>query len=184
LNALLTESLALLIAMVFAAAALSKLWAWRELPGVVHNFRLLPSVLVVPVALVLPPLEIAIAAGLLMPGARSPAAACAALLFVVFAAALAMNLHRGRRQIDCGCFRSDLKQPISLAVVLRNLLLAVAALPLIPAGAMMRLSPPAWAVAASGAATLFFCYLSVGIIFQAPPPSYEDNFHANRSVAD
>jgi hypothetical protein len=184
LNALLTESLALLIAMVFAAAAMSKLWAWRELPGVVHNFRLLPSVLVVPVALVLPPLEIAIAAGLLMPGARSPAAACAALLFVVFAAALAMNLHRGRRQIDCGCFRSNLKQPISVAVVLRNLLLAVGALPLIPAGAMMRLSPPAWVVAGSGAATLFFCYLSVGVIFQAPPPSYEDNFHANRSVAD
>jgi hypothetical protein len=176
LNGLLTLSLALLVAMVFAVAAITKLMAWGELPGVVQNFRVLPSALVLPVTLVLPPLEIAIAAGILVTGTRPFAAAAAAILFAVFAAALTINFYRGRRQIDCGCFRSSLKQPISAAVILRNLILVVCALLLLPAGGATTLSPLVWAMASAGAVTLFLCYLSIGLIFQAPPPSYEDNF--------
>jgi hypothetical protein len=176
LNGLLTESLALLLAMVFSVAAMTKLMAWGELSGVVRNFRVLPAALVLPVTLVLPPLEIAIAVGILVAGTRSLAAAAAAILFAGFGAALAINLSRGRRQIDCGCFRSNLKQPISAAVVLRNLILVVCALLLRSAGGATTLSPMAWAMAGAGAVTLFFCYLSIGLIFQAPPPSYEDNF--------
>jgi hypothetical protein len=183
LNAVLTESLALLVAMVFSIAAISKLTAWRELPGVVQNFRVLPRALALPAAFALPPLEIAIAVGTLFERTRSLAAIAAAILFLVFGAALAINLHRGRRQIDCGCFRSDLRQPISVAVILRNLILTVCALLLLSAdGEASTLSPFAWAIAIGGAATLFLCYLSIGVIFRPPPPSYEDNFHADRRI--
>jgi hypothetical protein len=182
LNVVLTEALALLIALVFAGAAIAKLTAWSELPGIVQNFRVLPRQLVIPVALLLPLLEAAIAPSILIKETRPVAALSAAVLFTVFGAALAMNYFRGRRHIDCGCFRSDLKQPISIAVIVRNGFLAVCALLLLPAGGTAALSPLAWAIAVAAALTLFLCYLSVGLLFQAPAPSYEDNFHAARGI--
>jgi hypothetical protein len=178
----LTESFALLLAMVFASAAAAKLMAWGELPAVVQNFHVLPRALALPAAIVLPPVEIAIAAGILFEGTRAIAAVCAVFLFVVFGAALAINLYRGRQQIDCGCFHSGLRQPISAALVLRNLLLALCALLLLPADGASPLSPLAWAMAGGAAATLFLCYLSVGLLFRAPPPSFEENFRAHQRV--
>ncbi len=184
MNVVLTEALALLIALVFAGAAIAKLTAWSELPGVVQNFRVLPRALVTPVALLLPLLEVAIALSILIKETRAVAAVSAALLFTAFGAALAINFFRGHRHIDCGCFRSDLKQPISIAVIVRNAFLAVCALLLLPAGGTAALSPLAWAIAIAGAATLFLCYLSVGLLFRAPTPSYEDNFHATRGISN
>jgi hypothetical protein len=182
LNALLSESLALLVSMVFAIAAITKLTAWSELPAVVQNFRVLPRALALPVALVLPPVEMAIAVAILFEGTRSIAAAFALFLFAVFGAALAINFRRGRRQIDCGCFRSGLSQPISVAVIIRNVILAVCTLPLLPAEQAPSLSPLAWAIASGGAATLFLCFLSMGLLFQAPPPSFEDNYRAHQRI--
>jgi hypothetical protein len=53
----------------------------------------------------------------------------AAILLVLFAAAMAINIWRGRPHIDCGCFQSALKQTLSWTLVARNaglaLLLAV-----------------------------------------------------------
>ena len=184
MNAVLAETLVLLIALVFAGSALAKLTAWDELPGVVRNFRVLPRALVPPVALLLPLLEAAIAPGILFKETRPVAALAAAVLFAVFGAALAMNYFRGRRHIDCGCFRSELKQPISIAVIVRNGLLTVCALLLLPAGGAAALPPLAWAIAVAAAVTLFLCYLSVGLLFRAPAPSYEDNFHAARGLSN
>jgi hypothetical protein len=180
----LTEALALLIALIFAGAAIGKLTAWSELPGIVQNFRVLPRALAMPVALLLPLLEAAIAPSILIKETRPAAALSAAILFTVFGAALAMNYFRGRRHIDCGCFRSDLKQPISIAVIGRNGFLALCALLLLPAGGSTALSPSAWAIAAAAALTLFLCYLSVGPLFRAPGPSYEDKFHAARGISN
>ena len=189
MNVVLTETLALLIALVFAGAALAKLTAWGELPGVVQNFRVLPRAMVLPVALLLPLVEAAIAPSILIEETRSAAALAAAILFAVFGAALAVNYWRGRRHIDCGCFRSDLKQPISIAIIVRNGLLTVCALLVLPAGGTAALSPAAlspvaWAIAFAAAATLFLCYLSVGLLFRAPAPSYEDNFRAARGLSN
>lgn len=174
MNSLLSETLALLVSMVFAIAAFTKVTAWGELPAVVQNFRVLPRALTLPVALVLPPVEAAIAVGMPFEGTRPIAAALAVLLLAVFGAALAINLRRGRHQIDCGCFRSGLNQPISVAVILRNLILALCALLLLPGGPAPSPSPLAWVIASGGAATLFLCFLSVGPLFRAPPPSFED----------
>jgi hypothetical protein len=180
----LTQALALLIALIFASAAIAKLTAWSELPGIVQNFRVLPRALVIPAALLLPPLEAAIAPGILIKETRPLAALSAAVLFTIFGAALTMNYFRGRRHIDCGCFRSDLKQPISIAVIVRNGFLAVCALLLLPVGGTTALPPLAWAIAVAAALTLFLCYLSVGRLFQAPAPSYEDNLHAARGISN
>lgn len=113
-----------LLAAIFAAAAVTKLREPAVFAGVVEQYGLLPHGLVRPFAYALPILELAAALGLLLPATRAPAAAVLTLLLLVFAAAMAVNLARGRSDIDCGCFIGLLRQRISWALVARNLVLA------------------------------------------------------------
>lgn len=119
---------ALLLAVIFGSAGPAKLLARDEFAGVIANYRLLPGLLVAPFAVALPTLEIAAALGLLVPATRAPAALLAAGLLFLFAAAMAINLVRGRRDIDCGCAIGRLRERIGWPLVARNLLLAAAAL--------------------------------------------------------
>ncbi len=167
---------ALTLALVFGGGALSKMTAWAELEGVIGNFRLLPRALVPVVSWALPPVELAMAIGLLVPATRVPSALAAAALLAAFAAAIAINIGRGRIDIDCGCFRSSLKQNLSWWLVLRNLLL-------ISISAACLLSPVArdlgWAdnfVAVMAGLATFTAYLSVGYVTLRVLPTYEDNY--------
>src|SRR5271167_28464 len=112
-----------LIALVYLTAALGKMRHWAVFQGVVANYRLLPDVLVAPFAYILPPFEALLGATLLL-GLLSPWAEAAALL-LLFAAAMGINLKRGRRNIDCGCFQSALRQTLSWVLVVRNGVLAL-----------------------------------------------------------
>jgi hypothetical protein len=123
------------------------------------------------VAWALPPLEAAVALGLLVGATRPLAGAAAALLLGVFGMALAVNLARGRTSIDCGCFRSDLRQALSPALLVRNAVLMAAALCLVPVAGGAALPMPGYAVAGGAALCLFFCYLSVGLVFPGPTPA-------------
>ena len=118
---------ALILAAIFGSAGPPKLAARDAFAGVLANYRLLPEALVVPVALALPCLEILVAVGLLVPPTRSLAAVAAGLLLLLFAAAMAVNLLRGRRDIDCGCAMGRLRERIGWPLVARNLLLAALA---------------------------------------------------------
>jgi uncharacterized membrane protein YphA (DoxX/SURF4 family) len=69
----------------------------------VRAYRLLPEVLVGPVAFGLPVLEIAVGLALLVGVAVRTAAVAAAVLMVAFIAAVGSAWARGL-QIDCGCF--------------------------------------------------------------------------------
>jgi hypothetical protein len=110
--------------------------ALDEFAGVVHNYRILPEALVRPVAYGLPAVEGAIALGLLIEPTRTLAAGGAVILPLVFSLAIAVNLLRGRVEIDCGCFASALKQRISWSLVARNAVLGGLAL-------LVLTSPPA-----------------------------------------
>jgi hypothetical protein len=44
---------------------------------------------------------------------------------LLFAVAMGINLRRGRRHIDCGCFQSALKQTLSWTLVVRNVVMAL-----------------------------------------------------------
>ena len=157
------------LAVMFTAAAIGKLIRLEEFYGVVRNFRLLPDALSRTVAMVLPVVELAVAAGLLITPLAVPAALSAAVLLVVFGLAIAINVLRGRTQIDCGCFRNGIKQRISWAMVGRNVLLtamalgAVALLPLArPAGV------PDLAVGMTAGAVLFLLYFSASMLAGLP----------------
>lgn len=125
LDPALALTLALLLAAIFAAAAIAKLRAIEVFTGVLASYRLLPDAMVQPFAYLLPIVELGTALHLLLPVTRPAAAAAAVLLLLLFAAAMAVNLARGRRDIDCGCFVGRLRQRLSWPLVVRNLLLAV-----------------------------------------------------------
>ena len=114
---------AVCVGLVFVVAACSKLRHRRLLSGVIANYRLLPDVLVAPVAAVLPFAELAIGLALIA-GEAIVAPALAIVLLLGFAAAMAINIKRGRRSIDCGCGQSHLRQTLNWGLVGRNLVLA------------------------------------------------------------
>jgi len=132
-----------LIALVFLSAAIGKMRNWPIFQGVVANYRLLPRVIVRPVTYALPPVEAAIGA-ILPTGLFTPwAEGAAAVLLGAFAVAMGINLLRGRRHIDCGCFQGTLRQPLRWTLVSRNALLVLL---LVAAGAAPSGRPDGWTV--------------------------------------
>ena len=136
-------------ALLFIVAGIDKLRHRALLPGVIANYRLLPAALVAPAAAALPVAELAVAAGLLM-GVTPWAPLAAIALLLLFAAAMAINIQRGRRHIDCGCGHAGLRQQLGWGQVVRNLLLAFALVPgLLPVdGAGLSAADMAVAIAA------------------------------------
>jgi hypothetical protein len=116
------------LALLFAATALAKLRDLAGFAAAVAGYRLLPERLARAAALGFVAVELVLAAGLCVPALHAFASLGAAALLVVYAAAIAWNLARGRRDIDCGCGGPFGRQTLSEGLVLRNLVLAAAAL--------------------------------------------------------
>ena len=114
------------LALVMLAAAWHKFSEPDVFAGSLAAYKLLPQALVAPLARVLPVLEGVLAVGILVPATRSLALFGLAALVLVYAAAMAVNLLRGRHDIDCGC--GGAAHPLSWGLVARNLVLAAAAL--------------------------------------------------------
>lgn len=116
------------LAVLFAAAASHKVREPRRFRGTVAEYRLLPATLVTPAALALVAGEIAVATALVTPGWRTAGLLGAAALLVLYGGAIAINLVRGRRDLDCGCAGPAVRRPISVWLVARNGVLAAIAL--------------------------------------------------------
>jgi hypothetical protein len=114
------------LALVMLAAAWHKLSDPDAFFGSLAAYGLLPQALVPLVARLLPILEVALAVAILVPVTRPPALLALAALVVLYAVAMAINLLRGRHDIDCGC--GGASHPLSWGLVARNLVLAAAAL--------------------------------------------------------
>lgn len=119
---------ALAIAVLLASAANHKLRDPARFVRQLADYQLLPDSLVRPSARMIPVLELIIAFALLVPITREWAALNAAALITIYAAAIGINLWRGRRDIDCGCAGPDQAQPLRPVLLLRNSVLIVLAL--------------------------------------------------------
>lgn len=111
-------------ALLFVSAALQKLRALPRFAEVLRAYRVLPAA-AAQLAVLVPLLELAVGVALLVPGARSGAAAAGAALLALYAGSIALNLARGRRDLACGCGGPDERRPISAWMVWRNILLAL-----------------------------------------------------------
>jgi len=122
-------------ALVFGMAALGKLHHRDEFVGVVANYRLVPEPLVHVVACLVVALETVVVLSIATGVGLAAGAGLAVILLCGFALAMTINLARGRQEIDCGCFQSALRQRLSVPLIVRNLVLTAAILPLFEAGA-------------------------------------------------
>ena len=91
------------LALLFLVAAGHKLGDPGRFRATFADYRLVPEALVGPVARAVPLAEACVAALLAVPGTAALGKVGAAALLVVYGAAVAVNLARGRRHIDCGC---------------------------------------------------------------------------------
>lgn len=115
------------LAALLASAAWHKL---RDLPAfraTIGEYRLLPGALGELAAPALVVAEAFAAALLLSPWARPWGFAAAAALLALYSAAIAVNLARGRRDIDCGCFGPALRAGLSGGLLARNAIVLAAA---------------------------------------------------------
>lgn len=111
--------------LLFARAALHKLWDFTAFTGYVADYRLVPERLAHTAAIVAVGVELATIAALLVPGGQAVGASLAVTLLLGYATAMGINLSRGRDRIECGC--GGAVQPLSPALILRNLALAAVA---------------------------------------------------------
>lgn len=130
------ETLRGCFALLFAISSAHKLRATDDFAEIIAAYRVLPSGLAHPLSTLLPILEISIAAGLLIPEAYQLAALAGALLLSVYAAAIGINLLRGRTELNCGCLGPGGHKAISGGLVARNLIVSI----LLYAPALMHIS--------------------------------------------
>ncbi len=118
------------LALLFAAAALHKLRDLTRFRAIVVAYEVLPSTLVSAAAPLVAACEAALAVGLLFPAdtSRTVWALAAAAMFALYAVAIAVNLYRGRRDIDCGCGFGTASEKIGPALLVRNAFLVTVAL--------------------------------------------------------
>jgi uncharacterized membrane protein YphA (DoxX/SURF4 family) len=123
------------VAGIFLRSGIAKATELDTFRSAVANYKLVPKELEKPLAVSLPFAEIV--AGVLLAVGLVPVVVAAALAFLllVFAAAIAINLARGRK-FDCGCTSTVTRQTIGWRHVLTDLVLAAAAV-------AVAVSPPA-----------------------------------------
>lgn len=127
LDPVITSLAALCGALLFGWAAVHKWRGFGEFVASVGEYRLLPAAVVPVAAFVLAAIETIVCALLLcaFDGGwylQSFGALAGAVLLVFYALAMAANLARGRRDLDCGC--GIVRKSISASMVVRNLMLA------------------------------------------------------------
>lgn len=120
-------SLRVAFALLLASAARHKLGDPQRFRAVLAAYELLPPRVVAAVAPGVGAMEALLAAGLLFGLLLPWTAAAVSLLMLTYAAAIEVNVRRGRTDIDCGCMGPASRVPLGRELVARNLVLALAA---------------------------------------------------------
>jgi hypothetical protein len=126
---LLALAAALFLAGILLVAGASKLRHPVRHARLLDGYELLPGGSGIWLAPALGVSEVLVATGLLLPSLRALSASLAFVILLLYSAAIAINLLRGRRDIDCGCGGLWGQQPLSAALLLRNAALMLCTLP-------------------------------------------------------
>lgn len=124
----------LLLAFVFLHAALHKIKNRPHFLVTLQAYQLLPVFLLPTAAITLPLIELYCGLGLLLniikPSVYYPSLTAACLL-ILYSVAIAINLLKGRTELNCGCqsyfskaTHTQQQEKISWLLVLRNIVLA------------------------------------------------------------
>lgn len=115
------------LAALLGWSAFQKLGARREFSEILTAYRVLGERWVPAAVYVVPAAELLIALALLVPVSRRAGCAAAAGLLLMYGCAIAVNLARGRRDLDCGCGLASGRRAIAEWMLIRNATMACAA---------------------------------------------------------
>lgn len=147
-----------LVAAVFGWSGYAKLAGPEIFRADLAAYQLVPLWAITPLSWFFPVAEISLALAMLIPATRAEASWGLIALTLVFSAAVSINLLRGRRELDCGCF-GGLSQPIGPQTLLRNAVLLV--------GLVLTLVPPARAALSLDLITGFSAGLALVLLYFA-----------------
>ena len=151
------------IGILFVVAGGGKVTRWHEFKGTLDAYRLLPASLVRPAAGVIVVAELVSGVALVSGWQAGPFAFLASVMLACFAAGMAINLARGRHFIDCGCFQGA-RQPIEWRLVVRNVVLALAAFASSDYS-MAADDPQRWVQAAPAGVTVVVLYFALSAVW-------------------
>ena len=151
---------------LFASAAYHKLREPRVFSAALADYRLLPDSVAPIAAVILAIAELGIGLALLWNQTRASAAVTGAALLAVYAAAIGVNLFRGRHELDCGCGLEG--RPINAWMVVRNLVLSAVLLTLCLPVAARALSLGDFATIAAGFGVTALLYISADLLLSRP----------------
>lgn len=124
-----------LVGLIFAQALIHKLRNPQRFTQAVREYDLFPGTLALPASLFLALAELSVVVliliSILFPNLRDSliarsGLAAAAVLLALYGAAMGINLAREKLGLDCGCTSGP--TPVSVGLVLRNIVLSVFAL--------------------------------------------------------
>ena len=142
------------LAAVFALAVTHKLRDFPRFQASLMAYEIVPDSFVRWFAALVVLLETAAVVLLLLHEGRGPMLAFA--LLGVYSMAIGLNMARGKTEIDCGC--GDIPTPLSVWLLLRNLVLMGLALGAV-GDPVAHVPPAAWILLVAGVLCLLGCYL-------------------------
>jgi len=157
------------LAVIFAAAALHKI---RDLNGfheAVRDYRLVPPALVTTTGALLLATELAVAVLLVLSPFSSAGLGMEAIMLLLYAFAITINLLRGRTSIDCGCNGFGSGQPISNGLVVRNVVLTGLCLSALAFAGTREMEPADIATAVIAAAAFVMLYAATNQLLANAP---------------
>jgi hypothetical protein len=127
-------ALRLALGLLFLTSAWHKIRDFARFRSALANYRILPPRWATASGAAFAAAELCVGFSLLAAAAPRTAALAAAALLGIYSGAIALNLARGRREIDCGCAGPRARRPLSAGLLARNAVLiflaALCALPL------------------------------------------------------
>ena len=126
LDPALAWTLRISLAALLCTSAIAKARAFSDFVAAVRGYRLLPAAATGAVARGLVAVEFGIGVAIAFPPSASVAALAAVAMLGLYTGAIAINLTRGRRRIDCGC-GGPVGRGLDGALVARNGVLIAAA---------------------------------------------------------
>ncbi len=136
--------LGIVMGSIFLISSAPKLRHPRGFVFAVLNYHILPPSLGKVYALLVPPLELLIALGVLMGIAVRIDGAIMTLLLSSYLIAVAINMARGRT-LECNCFGAIKKQPIGWRLLVQDCVLVLASL-VLTGTSQTWLGPESWSV--------------------------------------
>jgi uncharacterized membrane protein len=162
-------TISIALTLIFGASAAIKFAEFGEFRAAVANYRIVPESLAAIAAAIVPVAEVAGGLGILIPRTHHAAAALLLMLLAVFTAAIVANLMRGRLHVDCGCFGSALRQPLSWWLPARNAALMVLAAISIARTGERSMTPLDLVTIVFGAATVAVLYIAANYLLANLP---------------